>query len=49
MAEVLDIIMALIEQTPWLCATFMVYKVCNSKSNKTLVGISDKFFIVSER
>lgn len=49
MTEVLDIIKALIEQVPWFASMYIVKKVYDSKANKTLVGIPDKFFIMSER
>jgi len=49
MQEVLDIIMALIEQIPWFSSLFIVYTVYKNKPKKTSISISDKVNIISER
>lgn len=49
MQEILDIIMALIEQVPWFVIAYIVYKVYNNKPKHTSISIPDKVTITSER
>lgn len=49
MSEVLNIILALIEQTPWFVTAYIVHKVYSNKPKHTSISIPDKVTISSER
>ena len=49
MQGVLDIVMALIGQTPWFAVMYIVHKVYKNKPKHTSISIPDKVIITSER
>lgn|GEM_PF-4270206 len=49
MAEIHDIIMALIDQVPWFTIGYIVYKVYSNRPKRTSISIPDKITITSER
>ena len=49
MSEIQNIILALIEQTPWFVIAYIVYKVYSNKPKRTSISVSDKVTIESER
>lgn len=49
MTGILDIIMALIGQTPWFAIMYIVYKVYSNKPKHTSISIPGKVTIMSDR
>ncbi len=49
MTEILNIIMALIEQVPCFASMYIIYKVYENKPKHTSISIPDKVTIISER
>lgn len=49
MVEICDIIMALINQFPWIASMYIVYKVYENKPKHTEISIPDRLTIISER
>lgn len=49
MAEIPNIILALIGQTPWFVTAYIVRKVYSNKPKHTSISIPDKIIITSER
>ena len=49
MDRILNIVMAIVEQTPWFVIGYTIHKVYSNKPKQTEIIVPDKITIISKR